>query len=46
MIATLDCKDETVWWARETGQWVRVLAVLSEDPGSILNTHVVANSCL
>lgn len=32
--------------AREMAQGIRALAALAEDPGSILNTHTVAHSCL
>jgi hypothetical protein len=27
-------------------QWLRALAALPVDPGSLLNTHMVAHSCL
>lgn len=27
-------------------QWLRVMAVLTENPGSIFSTHMVAHSCL
>jgi hypothetical protein len=27
-------------------QWLRVLALLLEDPGSIPSTHVTADNCL
>jgi hypothetical protein len=32
--------------AGEMAQWLRVLAVLPEDPGSVLSTHMSVDKCL
>ena len=33
-------------WAGEMAQWLRALAALPEDPGSILNTRMAALNCV
>ena len=37
-------KKEAV--AGEMAQWIRALAALPEDPGSIPSTHMAAHNCL
>jgi hypothetical protein len=32
--------------AGEMSQWLRVLAALPEDPGSIPSTHMIAHNCV
>jgi hypothetical protein len=34
------------FWTGETGQRLRAMAVLPEDPGSVTSTHVEAHNCL
>jgi hypothetical protein len=39
-------KATTKLGAREMAQWLRTLASLSENPGSIPSTHIAAHNCL
>ena len=40
------CVKRVLLRAGEMVQWLRTLAALPEDPGSILSTHIVAHNCL
>jgi hypothetical protein len=42
----LNFKQHVLVRAREMGQWVRAWAILSEDPGSVPCTHMVAHNHL
>jgi hypothetical protein len=33
-------------WAREMAQWLRALAALPEDPGSMPSNHMAAPNCI
>ena len=33
-----------MWWPEEIAQWLRALAVLTEDPDSVPSTHMMASS--
>jgi hypothetical protein len=37
---------EAILRARKMAPWLRVLAALPEDPGSILSNHMAAHNCL
>jgi hypothetical protein len=39
-------KEKTIYGAGEISQWLRALAALIEDQGSIHDIHMTAHNCL